>query len=240
MERPDPVPVVRVGRADSHVGAGIAAVLVLLVLAVMKPWALGDGTGSVHRAPAPSAGRPVSFAAAAAGATGRATAPATSGGNGAPGANGADACWPSSSWRIVADERFLGRTVRAWVTADPAAARTPLDPAIGVTRVVSGGVLRLGFCAPVAADVVPGRTWRATVWRVDAAPDAAHPRSFTSVLRMAAPAGTDGTIAPPPPAGASRRAAALWPPGRYVLEVHDAVTPYADAWFAVDIVTPTA
>lgn len=233
MERPDPVPVVRVGRTDWHVSAGVAAVVVLVLMAVLKPWAPRDAAGAADRPPGASTALVTPSAIATASTPGAGAA-----GTSRPDGTVAGACWPSGSWRIVADERFLGRTVRAWVTADPVAARTPLDPAISVTRLVSGGILRFGFCAPVDAGVVPGRTWRATVWRIDPVIGTAASRSFTPVVRLLAPAGADGTIGPPP--GTSRATAALWPPGRYVLEVHDAMTPYADAWFAVDLVTPAA
>jgi len=211
--------VARLGSPGRRVRFGIAAVVLLLVAAIAKPW---PGEGSVPPVPASPGSTPSQQLVAAATAT-AAPSPASS----RTDWDGA-VCQSPDGWRVVADDVELGRSVRAWVVAD--AEYSPVPPirsTVPVTELVSPGVRHLGFCAPV--DLVEHGliTWTATLWRQGL--DRSDPTGWRAVARLTPSSGWFGA-----PADPLDRAMVGWPPGIYFLEARfqGSIT---EAWLGLTI-----
>ncbi len=198
---PELLPVSSHGRS---LRIGVAAVGLLLILAIVKPWpnaAAGPRSGSgASGSPLPATTQLVAGAAAASSAEPFPTTGPT------------PLCENPDAWRVVAEDVEFGQHVRTWVIATVAYSSTqPELASVPVTAVVSSGVESLGFCAPAAAASLATAGWSGTIWRVGAsAPD---PSQWQLVGRMTAPAGSLGGFSQP-----IDPTAVFWAPGRYVLE----------------------
>ena len=136
-------------------------------------------------------------------------------------------CQSPDGWRVVADDVELGRSVRAWVAAAAAYSFVPPIPStIPLTLLISPGVRRLGFCAPVSV-VQGGRIgWTATLWRQGSF---SSPNGWRAVASLTPSPGWFGA-----PADPIDQSLAGWPPGTYVLEARfeNSLT---EAWLGLTI-----
>jgi hypothetical protein len=210
----------------------LAAGVLFLVLAVVKPW--GAGTPAATR---PGAGPLPDGAAVAGGMGGTAggtggTAGGTAGGTGgtagavaaavstpeapSPGP-GEIACSPGG-WEIVSLDRLADWTVRTWIPATPIIAISPLDPAIEVIPLDSPTILSVGVCGP------PAPSAGTTAMRIVSAWALAGQRATPISIETRQETGLDPRIArlyAPLTVGHD----ASWPGGRYVLEVAALASP---------------
>jgi len=196
---------VRLGHPGRSMQFGIAAVALLLLAAIAKPWPI-DGSA----APTPS-GSPVGVAAATPSPTAPAPTPTRT-----PSAAHSDwdstVCASPDGWRIVADQVERGRSVRAWLMAGAVYSMVPpIRSTIPITPLVSGGLSGLGFCAPAGVSEHGKVAWSGTLWRQGA--ERAGPVSWQPVARLTPLPGSLGAVAEP-----LNESPALWPPGYYVLE----------------------
>ncbi len=197
--RPNDIDLVRVGHDGRRTAVGVAVAAVLLVVAILKPWA---GAAPV----ASPSSSPLQFVAAV---TAAAQSPSTSGGDVA-----APLCESPDGWRIVADDVELGRSVRTWIVAAVEYATIPpARSTVPVTALVSTGVSSLGFCLPLDVAGAGKTAWSATLWRQ--AGDAADSTAWQAAAQLTPLPGAIGALATP-----VGGAIATWPPGRYVLETH--------------------
>lgn len=187
---------VRTGPIGRQLSLAIAAVAVLLVIAVVKPW-----PSEVPETPAAS---PMGVLAASS-----SIAPS-------PAASEADrattTCARSDSWRIVADDVEVGLSVRTWLTAAVEySAVSPVRSTIPVTPLVSSTVDMLSVCVPAAVVGADTTGWSGTLWRVGG--DSTDPTGWRQVARLTPLPGSLGALADP-----LGEALVVWPPGPYVLE----------------------
>ena len=195
--RPNDIELVRVGHSGRRTAVGVTAATLLLVVAILKPWA---GAAPVT---SPSA-TPLQFVAAV---TAAAPSPSSSGGDVA-----APLCDSPDGWRIVADDVELGRSVRTWIVADVEYSTIPpVRSTVPVTAVVSRGVSSLGFCRPPDSAGAGRTVWSATLWRQSG--DAADAAAWQAAAELTPLPGAIGALAAP-----VGGAIATWPPGRYLLE----------------------
>lgn len=211
---PSDVELVRLGRIGRRIRLGIAALPLLLLVAVVKPWP-GQGGARPAGSPSPSPGELV---AAVSAKTASSSAPPA-------GAAGA-LCLSPDSWRIVADDVELGRSVRTWLVADVEySAGAPPRSTIPVTTLVSRAVVRLGFCPPSGPEEPADRGWSGTLWREGA--DPAAPTQWQLAARLDPAPGAAGALAYP-----VDNSAASWPPGLYFLEA-DFAGSDREAWLGL-------
>jgi hypothetical protein len=193
----------------------VVVVLAAALLAVVKPWGDGPGDG------AGTAPRSVQGAAA----------PTLSGSAGptpipTPVDPASAFCLLPSDWRLTSLEVFAHQTIRVWQTIDPVQASGPTDPGLPDGLVVSTSVLALGWCAPTAPDVRPGRPVTTRIWHV---PTSGTPVELDLRPRLGpSDLGEDYTA---PDVGAGT---ADWTPGRYVFAISEPA-PGRSWWFAVTV-----
>lgn len=227
-----PVPVVRVGRADRKLGAGIVAVALLLAIAIAKPWT-DDGLPAAHAPDAPPSAQP---SAPQPSAVAEIVSRIGTGTGALITSDSTTTCFGTLDWELVTDGRFLGRPSRTWIPVDASVAQDPLDPSIPILRVTSSSVLAMGFCAPVSTSALSGGSWGATLWRLGSS-GSSRDRTFRPVARLTGASEDRGAVASPP--STVRGGASEWPPGTYVLEVHDGMSSHAETWFGVELRAPT-
>jgi hypothetical protein len=230
----------RVGRTDHRRPAAIAvAALVLVLIAIAKPWAMldpgsavsgsqpqgRDGAALALRTPVDSAGP---------------TPIPTPTGDQVP-------CLAPSGWRLATLEVGPLGDSRSWIVVSPVAAAGPLD-AIAAVSVRTDGVVALGFCGPGASQASAGSRI-VGAWRVAAPAGAGR---AANVLRLATVPGADANLAPvwavlylaptadgatasgaPASSAAFDLGASRWTSGHYVFEVADDGAP--PVWFALDL-----
>lgn len=234
------VQVAPVGRTDRRkpVASAVAAIL-LVVIAITKPWGALTIEPPGPAVPAVAAVGSGAVATSAARATPTVTPFPSPVGDQIP-------CLAPAGWRLTTLEVGpLGRS-RSWIVVTPADVAGPLDP-IASLDLRSGGVLALGFCGPDAS-AAPSSSEIIGAWRVTSVGPgtqaAAAPLRLTAVPRVGS--GQDAvwaTLYLPPKAGAAPLGAAAnpevagWPSGHYVFEVADHVTP--PVWFALDLQVST-
>ena len=145
--QPEPIRLSRVGGGERRAGPAIVALLLLLAVAVIKPWAApgsdpegGPATppAAVAATSAPAHGEHERDGSPSAGLT----VPAL------PDPVDATRCLAPQGWRLVTYEVSLQREVRSWIVVAPVAATGPLDPAIVPLAIVSDDLLGVGLCAP--------------------------------------------------------------------------------------------
>ena len=126
------VELVRLSRTDGRLRLGVAAVVLLLIAAVAKPWPDRGSTGAA------GTGQPLeSSVGLPAAAPGSPSSPAAAAG----------LCASPDGWRVVADDVELGRSVRTWMVADVeySTITPPALSTIPVTTLVSSQVERLAI-----------------------------------------------------------------------------------------------
>ncbi len=152
---PEDVELVRIGSSRRRMALVVAALLLALVLAILKPW---TGTAPHSRGPDATGGEAV------VGVTSRPASPS-------PTATDqlADLCTSPDGWRVVADDREFGRTVRTWIVAGVELSNSDVMPDVSTipqtTLPLNGGLTDLGFCAP-AGTGSPLQRWTGTLWQV--------------------------------------------------------------------------
>jgi hypothetical protein len=224
---PQYVPVARVGGSGRGPLGAIVVVILVVAVAIWKPW--------VEPAPAPAgvgAPRPSPSSLAP-----RATfAPSVT-----PGSHpDAAICYGLGSWRVVVVEDSPGRQVRTWIALEPiVTADGPTDPSIPIARVVSGGVEAAGFCGRTLRDRAGGRGEPSLLSAWWLGEGRGHGRLQVERVEPVA----DGTAVlwalKADPEAPDR----AWPVGRYVFEVGDPRPQRGGAtseWFGIDIVEPPA
>ena len=195
---PSEVELVRLGRIDRQIRLGIAAVALLLLAAVVKPWPGHGAAGPTDSA------RPREFVA---GVSANVPSPSAS-----PTNIASALCASRDRWLIVADDVEQGRPVRTWLVAGVEySVVPPVHSTIPVTTLVSSEVVRLGFCLPVSAGEPRNGGWSGTLWRQGA--DAANPTQWQAAARLDPAPGSLDALAYP-----VNKSAIAWPPGLYFLE----------------------
>jgi hypothetical protein len=223
---------VRTRSAGAFVPVATGLVVLLVGLAIAKPWDEGTG-GQPSRSPrvpaAATAGPPAPTADVAATLAG-------------------PVCLGAEAWRVTSHETWRSQEVRVWRSLEPIAdASGPLDPAIPSVPIVAVELDALGWCAaawgperPVGpADVnawlVTGRVARELgLVRVE-------PEADTPIAALYVPGDLCAGRAPCPSVG-SRPWPGGWPGGRVVFRYED-LGAGTVAWFAADVVLldhPTA
>jgi hypothetical protein len=207
----------RLASAGSRPNVLVAAAVLFVAIAVVKPWQGGPGLADATEPP-------------------RATTAV-----GAPSPSPRDPlsdirrhCAEPLGWRVYSRERWSSGTIRSWRTMSPVeSADGPLDPGIPVTP--SGAVLEaLGYCSPWRADERPPAEATVAAWRIRAGPGgrpgAIEIRLEPIAPRLDTPLGA--LFAPPAGVGGSGARAGLWQPGRYVFAVRgDAYS----RWWAIEL-----
>lgn len=238
MERPsEPVPLVPIGSAGHRPAITLAVILMVLALAVVKPWGSGAPQrpvpgplatlGAVRATPAPlTSPRPPK------------PSPGPSGGPfGAPAAvpvvvGGLPICYTPDGWRLVTDESSDGRLERSWIAVAVTATSQPTDPRIPRTRIASSGITGLGFCAPAA--LREAGAWHATLWGVRPRVSPADGDSLVLMAVLSASPRAGGAVA-----RSDTYARSGWPPGRYVVEVQEPGPTAPAVAFGIDLVAPS-
>ncbi len=209
---PSDLELVRLGRIDRRIRLGIAALALLLLVAVLKPWPGRGTTGPTESASPPGL---------VAGASANVASPTP------PPANSAGAlCLSPDGWRIVADDVELGRSVRTWLVADVEYSVVPPPRStIPVTTLVSSAIEHIGFCRPSGSGQLGDGGWSGTLWRQGA--DPANPTQWQLAARVDPAPGSIGALAYP-----VNESAAAWPPGLYFLEA-DFAGSDREAWLGL-------
>jgi hypothetical protein len=194
----------------------MAAAIVLLVSAILKPW---TWTGPAVASPSPA------VATVAPTAVGVAVAPAT------PRPAPDSLCQYADTWLIVADgSDHRSLTKRTWLIATPGFAPGMPDPAaLRSVTISSPSVEQLGLCIPEAVADVPG-DWYGRLWSWRAG--AKSPWTMVGTLDPAP--GSFGALARPVAVVAT-----AWPPGQYFVEARLGPTGTV-AWLGVRIAEPAA
>lgn len=206
------VELVRLSRTDGRIRLGVAAVVLLLIAAVVKPWPNRGSAGAA------GTGQPFeSSTGVTAAAPGSPSSPAA-----APGL-----CVSPDGWRVVADDVELGRSVRTWMVADVeySTITPPALSTIPVTTLVSSQVERLGFCLPVGGGTPGANGWSGTLWRT--AGTGADPTQEQKAATLDPVPGSLGALAHP-----VGEAAITWAPGLYFLQA-DFAGSNREAWLGL-------
>lgn len=225
-ERSTETRLVRLRDDDRRPLLGAIVIAALLVLAVLKPWGGPGDASRVVESDEPSAG-PAGVAAASPGPA--ATPSATQPGYDAPGGQ----CYPGTGWRLFAIEMNTGRRLRAWLSIEPGAAGSPLDPAVPFVRIVSDRLLALGFCVGSGRDG-PGPLVGARAWTL-APGGPAFPVALAPLVEYMPRQPNLGAVYRPPAASLDA-ADAGWSPGRYVFAVRQGPPGSEEQWFGVEVV----
>ena len=265
--RPDRPILAPVG-GSSRLPVRLAALaVVLIVLAVLKPWGTAPAIDSAP--PSPAGPGP-----AASPAGGSRFAGATAPGVGAapietPNPDAVE-CLEPDGWRIVTLQRASRRESRSWTVERPTIASGPDDPGIDSVRLSGEDLVEVGFCAagqgvgrspavitgawhlaangtwqrqgvvPVTIDGGGGFAMMTTV-ATPLGPGASRSPggpSLSAVRRVPDPAsGAAGLPAPAVPSPSSMDTS--WPPGQYVFSVATGGTAPRTFWFGAEIVAPS-
>lgn len=198
------------------IGRWLAVVVVLLALALVKPW---PGSGRDTASP----GRLIAEGATPTNRTIASPSPSPTSDLLTAGPI-ASTCLDPPSWRITTIERWHDRTIRVWRAIETVSgAAGPDDARVPVTSLVSEGVIELGWCAPVVVPIRADGAAAIEVWR--RTPDGASTVNVTS-RRPDSEASPYGDLYGPP-----ARRAALWSDGTYVF-LHRSPGGQ-ESWFAV-------
>lgn len=196
------------------IGRWLAVVVVLLAVALVKPWAVPGGDAP---------GRGVAEGATPTARTIGIPSPAPTFGLLTAGAI-ASTCLDPPTWRITTIERWHDQTIRVWRAIETAsAAAGPDDARVPVTSLVSEGVIELGWCAPVVVPIRADGAAAVEVWRRTL--DGASAVRVTS-RRPDSEASPYGDLYGPP-----ARRATFWNDGTYVF-LHRSPGGQ-ESWFAV-------
>ena len=215
---------VRMTGGAPPIGRWAALVVILLVLAIVKPW----GSNGVP---------PVSPAAADRAGTNPASVETTAQRTPAADAVSADAavqsiCFNPLSWRVATVERWRDQTIRVWRAIEPRAVATgPEDGRVPITPLVSEGVIELGWCAPVDGAVRLAGHAVVEVWH--RTPTGAQPVTMTSQRPGPGTSPYGALYGSPAAAVSAASVVTLWNDGTYVF--HQRAPNGDDSWFGVDL-----
>ncbi len=203
--------------ARPPIGLWLAATVMALGVAFLKPWA-----GEAPAQPLVDALAPVGGSSIEPGPTPLPTLRPDS-----AGPLVAQFCLDPFSWRVATIERWRDQTIRVWRAIDPIARATdPDDPAIPVFPISSEGVEELGWCAPVIGSERPQGVATIDAWRRLAA----GPEALELTATRATGAGASfGSLYLPP----ALDDGAIWADGEYVFRHREATG--RERWFAVDV-----
>jgi hypothetical protein len=236
QERPDE-PVERdvrvdpLGRVPTRVFVGIAAAIVLVAVALIKPW----GGSPAH---VPLATDQVPLAAATNSNTTRPPIPSS-----APAIVTADVvglCIAPPTWRLITIEKNELGASRTLYSTQPTAASGPADATIPTTRVHARNLLGIGVCRPnpqgrPLADLPSDRV---AIWEI---PSGGQPVMISDprIVDDALFSLGEAYYGPPPTAAAGAAVESRpWDPGRYVLEVSQRTAGAEPQWLGIDLVLP--
>ena len=228
-----PVHLAPVDRRFSRIaGALLAGSVLLVLLAMIKPWGdvgpppssgsvVGDWIDAALPDPTPRRVTVVQY-----------TPPPLE----AADLAAAELCrWPSG-WRVFAHQEWLDTRARVWTAVQPIRASEPGDPRIPLVRLRSTSVPLLGFCAPI--DIAEAWTPSASTplvraWRVE---DGGTPEPIRLALVDPPDPSALGSLWVPLDGG---RALPSWPPGRYVFRIATGGAGADDgSWWAVEVGLP--
>ena len=138
---------------DGRLSTALGIMLVVILIAIVKPW----GAGS------PEPTRPLAVAPAASVAiTPIPTQDRTAAGL------AVGVCLGSGGWQVASLETWRTQDVRVWRAIDPIpAASGPLDPAIPSVPIVAIRLAAVGWCAPAFGPEVPIGPATVVAWTID-------------------------------------------------------------------------
>jgi hypothetical protein len=210
---------VRMTGASPPLGRWIGLAVVLLGVAIVKPWG-SDGASPASPATASRALALAGWASVSVVAT--------------PVVDTASAeravesiCFNPLSWRVATVERWRDQTIRVWRAIEPrAVASGPEDGRVPITPLVSEGVIELGWCAPVDDSVRMAGSAVVEVWR--RTPTGAQPVTMSS-QRPGPATSPYGALYGAP----SAPVVTLWNDGTYVF--HQRAPNGEESWFGVEV-----
>jgi hypothetical protein len=121
----------------------VAIVGMLVLLALVKPWSFGAGSGRGD------GGAPATPSTASASAAAGPAGPSPT--SDAPDANELT-CFAADREQLVLLERWPDTEVRSWIAITTVGPTSPLDPAIPTTTIHSSHLIGLGICPPSVTD----------------------------------------------------------------------------------------
>jgi hypothetical protein len=143
---------VRAPSAETRLVAAVALGIVVLAVAILKPWGWGLAEPSAPIGVAPAV--PVV-------ATSIPTEDRTAEGLAAP------ICLGTGGWRVISLETWRTQDVRVWRAIEPIeGASGPLDPAIPSVPIVALQLVALGWCAPAFGPDMPIGPADVAAWTV--------------------------------------------------------------------------
>jgi hypothetical protein len=206
---------VRTAPAGRMPGGIAAAVLVLLVVAIAKPWVGAPTESAVTRLAPATPAAPVAATP---------TAPMAK----ATPDTADEYCLSQTSWMVAGIMDWGTWTVRTWEAIKPVEATGPLDPAIQFGLIVSPSVWAVGYCAPAGAPSLAGRAV-VSAWLIG--PDSTATPVALRPWRPEVPTSSLGDLYVETPT----RDGSNWQKGRFVFAVADAEGGRAQ-WFGLDVV----
>ena len=223
---------VRSHPADTRLSLATGVAVLLVTLAILKPW------GSLG-VPATAPPRPIVTAEPVGSPAATATTPEGLAG---------PVCLGTGGWRIASLETWRTQDVRVWRALEPAVdAIGPLDQAIPVVPIIALEVQAMGFCAPAYGPDKPVGPANVAAWRVEDGRATDLPllqvlpeEGTTPYAALYRPLGGCNAAGSCP--GVFPRVARPWETGRVVFRYTDEGMASV-AWFAVDLTivpdTPT-
>jgi hypothetical protein len=211
----------RVGGSGRSPVPALAVVMVLIGLAVAKPWQPSGPAGGVPRIAAePRSPTPTSSR------SGPSLRPAVPAAFAAVG----DMCLEPGSWRTATIETWSGRKVRVWRALDPVPASGPTDPLIPVVPAVGTSVPAIGWCAPGSGDEAPSGALDVDAWRLDSG------GASLIRLRQVDPVGVHSSFGAlyGPPHRTKAAARPSWPDGVVVFRLAERQTGL-ERWFGIEV-----
>ena len=212
--RPSPLP----GPAGPDLRPIVGLILVLVALAIAKPWAPPE--------PSEAGGASASRASVARPTPSVAPSPTASP---APPDPTAAFCIGPTSWLVFDVDRWRDITIRSWRAFTPARER-PADLAeLPAVPVPAEAVLGLGYCAPSQGDDPPPPAATLAIWELP--PDGSlRPIVLPRPLLPTTPTANGIVLGPPAGPGGPPPSGATWPSGRYLFALRDPVSDWSRWW----------
>ena len=191
--------------AHRDVAAVSLAVVLLLGVALVKPWGQPKPGGTIETGPSPSASVAVELTTSPTPITEESLVRGF--------------CLQPSGWRIFTTEHWTDHDIRVWRSAEGTAdAIDAADSRIPMTPVASRSVTTLGFCAPVSGPERPPRDATVALYRVD---PGGQPRLLAArrVQPVERPSPLGTVFSPPLSKNVDVDEHNSWPSGVYVFRV---------------------